>query len=127
MARHPATAELQAWLDGDLRNLDEHLAECEECAAELDRISVEHTEAPGTDDVAPALLVLLAPPDGLHERMSDRLQQRLQRRHDLELVASMLGVARETGSLFFVAGSPGSAQESRDSMSLEVVDGDIAE
>lgn len=53
--------------------------------------------------IGSALLRLLRPPDDLHERMSERLADRLQRRADLDLLGSLLGVPKEAGELFFLS------------------------
>ena len=55
------------------------------------------------DRIGSALLKLLRPPDDLHERMSARLAERLQRRADLDLLGSLLGVPKEAGELFFLS------------------------
>lgn len=104
MARHPKREALAKWLteaspaDADL---DEHISTCEYCASELEIISLSvSNDDPEPSEIGPALLTLLAPPDDLHERVSERLAARLQRRQDLELFGSMLGIPREAGEVF---------------------------
>jgi len=109
MARHPKRDQLTSWLNGDDADpkLDEHLETCELCAADLDAISLSVSNShPEPSDIGPALLTLLAPPEDLHERVSTRLAERLQRREDLELLGSLLGIPRETGELFIVDKKP---------------------
>ena len=109
MARHPKHDQLEEWLNGGHSDLDEHLATCERCASTLDHISLTvSNDDPEPSDIGPALLTLLEPPSDLHERISVRLAARLQRREDIELIGSMLGVPRETGELFMVAPNEGS-------------------
>lgn len=100
MARHPNRARLDAWLDGAEHDIDEHVENCEHCVETLTSISAETTEPKNKSELKPALLQLLQPPDDLHERMSQRLAERLQRRQDLEVLGSMLGVPKETGSVY---------------------------
>ena len=103
MARHPKRQHLAEWLEGGRSDLDEHLATCQRCAKELDHISLTiSNDDPEPSDIGPALLTLLEPPPDLHERISARLAARLQRREDIELIGSLLGVARETSELFIV-------------------------
>ena len=98
MARHPDDDRLLAWLDGDAPDLDEHLADCEDCAKSIDRL------AGGEADLRPALLSLLAPPADLATRVSERLAARVQSRRDVELLGSMLGVPVETGRIVLDSG-----------------------
>lgn len=109
MARHPKKEQLTRWLDGleDDPKLDQHLETCEICASSLNAISLSvSNDHPEPSDLGPALLTLLQPPEDLHERMSKRLAERLQRRQDIELLGSLLGVPRETGEIFMVAPPP---------------------
>jgi len=66
----------------------------------MSSINAESTQSNKESDLKPALLELLKPPDDLHDRMSQRLAERLQRRQDLEVLGSMLGVPKETGEVF---------------------------
>jgi len=100
MARHPNRARLDAWLDGQEHDIDEHVENCEQCASTMSSINAESTQSNKESDLKPALLELLKPPDDLHDRMSQRLAERLQRRQDLEVLGSMLGVPKETGEVF---------------------------
>lgn len=125
MARHPKRDQLARWLEGTEHDpeLDEHLETCEICASDLDTISLSvSNDNPEPSDLGPALLTLLQPPEGLHERMSERLARRLQRRQDLELMGSMLGVARETGEIFMVA--PDQSDEGASDVEPETPDSD---
>ncbi len=108
MARHPKRQQLTAWLDGTPdADLDEHLATCEKCAATLDRLDeAQRSEPASVERIGPALLTLLRPPDDLYERMSSRLAERIQRRADLELLGSLLGVPKEAGELFLLSPEP---------------------
>lgn len=96
MARHPNRQELSLWLDGEQPDLDDHIDSCETCAASLDEI-----DELAVPDLKPALLTLLQPPDDLHERVSQRIAQRLQNRRDADLFGSLLGIPLEAGRLFF--------------------------
>ena len=104
MARHPKREALAKWLTEPTAvdvDLDEHLSTCEYCASELETISLSvSNDDPEPSELGPALLTLLAPPDDLHERVSKRLAARLQRRQDVELFGSMLGIPREAGEVF---------------------------
>ncbi len=109
MARHPKPDQLARWLDGEVADpkIDEHLETCEICASKLDLISLSvSNDNPEPSDIGPALLTLLQPPDDLHERVSERLAERLQRREDMELLGSMLGVPRETGEIIITNTDP---------------------
>lgn len=104
MARHPNRKELEQWLDGEQvdAKVDEHVSTCAVCAKDLETITLTASnDNPEPSNIGPALLTLLKPPDDLHERMSKRLAERLQRREDLDLIGSLLGVPRETTELFF--------------------------
>lgn len=110
MARHPKADQLAQWLDGEVADpkIDEHLETCKVCASQLDVISLSvSNDNPEPSDIGPALLTLLRPPDDLHERVSERLAERLQRREDMELLGSMLGLPREMSELFMAEGKPG--------------------
>jgi len=63
-------------------------------------------DAPEPSELGPALLTLLQPPEDLHERIRTRLAERLQRRQDMELFGSMLGVARETSEILLNSPPP---------------------
>lgn len=102
MARHPKGDQLARWLEGEESDskLDEHLETCEVCAASLATISLSvSNENPEPSEIGPALLRLLQPPEDLHERVSARLAERLQRRQDVELLGSMLGIPREISEI----------------------------
>lgn len=100
MARHPNHQKLALWLDGEFSELDEHIDSCEICASNLDQI--DEVSSP---DLKPALLTLLQPPDDLHERVSQRIAQRLQSRRDADLLGSLLGIPAEASRLFFDDGA----------------------
>lgn len=98
MARHPEDDRLLAWLDGSAPELDEHLDACDRCAAAIDHLAADEA------DLRPALLSLLAPPSDLATRVSEQLAARIQRRRDVELFGSMLGIPMETGRVVLDAG-----------------------
>ena len=91
MARHPNDSKLMSWLDGNAPELDDHLADCERCAQSIDRLASADT------DLRSPLLSILAPPDDLAQRVSERLADRIQARKDAELFGSMLGIPVEAG------------------------------
>ena len=100
MARHPDDSKLMSWLDGVAPELDAHLADCEKCAQSIDRLA-------GADaDLRSALLSVLAPPDDLAERVSQRLAVRIQARRDAELFGSMLGIPMEAGRVVLDSADP---------------------
>ena len=69
-------------------------------------------------------MTLLKPPADLHERMSARLAARLQRREDIELIGSLLGVARETSELFMVAPEADALRKHSDTNDSDTNDSD---
>jgi len=106
MARHPKRERLIAWFEGEIDpEIDAHLSDCERCTSFLDELSEHRTETPdNVAQIAPRLLTLLHPPDDLHERMSARLAERIQRRADLGLLGSLLGVPLEAGEVLLLPG-----------------------
>lgn len=96
MARHPNKRQLLQWLEGEAEELDAHIDTCEKCALTLDEL-----EASAEADLKPALLSLLAPPDDLEDRISERIAARVQSRQDIALFSSLLGVSVETGRVVF--------------------------
>ncbi len=112
MARHPNRQQLASWLNGEHDHLDQHIDECEKCASrlgELDTTVPLDATAPNANvnnvhaisaELRPALLTLLQPPDDLHERISERITQRLQDRSDADLFGSLLGIPIEAGRIF---------------------------
>jgi len=100
MARHPSTKLLSAWIRGedDLGEHDEHVNSCAKCASHLDKLTEIHfdnVEAISAE-FRPALLEVLAPPEDLHARVSERIAERLQARDDRSLFTSLLGTPVET-------------------------------
>jgi len=101
MARHPDRQQLTLWLDGASSEFDAHIDACEACASTLSEIGTQSTE-----NLRPALLTLLRPPDDLHERVSERITARLQNRRDSDLFGSLLGIPLEAGRIFFDTETP---------------------
>ena len=107
MARHPNSEQLSSWLNGGHEHLNDHIDSCEKCASRLDELdgSLGGSVTAITEDLRPALLTLLQPPEDLHERISVRIAARLQNRHDADLFASLVGVPIEASRIFFDSSS----------------------
>lgn len=107
MARHPNRQQLASWLNGEHEHLGEHIDTCAKCASRLDDLDSSLPTASATNNVyalteelRPALLAVLQPPEDLHERIAARIAQRLQNRDDASLFGSLLGIPVETGRIF---------------------------
>lgn len=104
MRRHPSTATLDAWLDGDHADpdLDVHIGRCERCAAELERrhASSDHDDA--EQHLADALEAALAVPDDLTDRLHRGVTDRLSNREVAEVVGELFGAGFETARLLFL-------------------------
>lgn len=125
MARHPKREVLTSWLEGKSLDpqVDEHISTCTICAKDLETLTLTvSNNNPEPSNIGPALLTLLQPPDDLHERMSKRLAERLQRKEDLDLIGSLLGVPRESGELFITA--PVNNSDTKDPQSASSADED---
>ena len=125
MARHPKREVLTSWLEGKSLDpqVDEHISTCPICAKDLETLTLTvSNNNPEPSNSGPALLTLLQPPDDLHERMSKRLAERLQRKEDLDLIGSLLGVPRESGELFITA--PVNNSDTKDPQSASSADED---
>ncbi len=107
MARHLSTKQLTSWLNGetDQSEHDGHLDSCSICAARLEEINLDNVEAISAE-FRPALLTLLQPPADLHDRISERIAERLQARDDASLFGSLLGVPVETSQLIIEPNIP---------------------
>ena len=101
MARHPDREQLTLWLDGASSEFNDHIDTCEVCASALSELGPSSAE-----ELRPALLTLLQPPDDLHERVSERIAARLQNRRDSDLFGSLLGIPFEAGRIFFDTDAP---------------------
>ncbi|NNC79023.1 MAG: hypothetical protein HKN94_02620 [Acidimicrobiales bacterium] len=95
MARHLSGSQLAMWLDGEAPHFDDHVDQCEKCAARLSE--VDEPQA----DLRPALLTLLKPPPDLESRVSARIAARLKAREEMALLGGLLGVSIETGRIMF--------------------------
>ena len=101
MARHPSSEQLSSWLNGEHEHLSPHIDSCNKCASRLDELDVSTggTVTAITDELRPALLTLLKPPEDLHQRISERIAARLQNRNDADLFASLVGIPIEAGRI----------------------------
>ncbi len=95
---HPSRRQLRAWLTGESSDrLDEHLADCERCAA-----VIENMEEPRTDGlIAETLHKILEPPGDLTDRIEVRVAERLDSRQVVGYMAEMFGAGIETSKLLF--------------------------
>ena len=111
MSRHPNRKQLQSWLDGNNQELDEHIDKCLKCANTLDSIDPStHADLgnvePISEELRPALMALLQPPEDLHARIYDRVRERLQTGDDLDLFGSLLGIPFEMGGIILDQSGP---------------------
>jgi len=108
MSRHPNRQQLTSWLNGDNETLDEHIDSCERCVGRLEKLDSEilGNVEPITPDLRPALLELLQPPDDFHERISERITERLQDRSDADLFGTLLGIPIEASQIFLAPKAP---------------------
>lgn len=103
MARHPNRKQLTSWLNGEVHHdeHDEHLDSCTKCASRIEELNVDNVnnvEAISAE-FRPALLAVLQPPEDLHERISNRIAERLQTQSDTRLFGSLLSVPVETARI----------------------------
>lgn len=92
--RHPNRADLQAWLDGDRPNIDEHLATCDRCATAL-----EELDAPPAAPIAQALAQVYEAPTDLSERLERRVADRLDSQVMFGIVSDLFGAGLETSKI----------------------------
>ena len=99
MARHLSTKQLTSWLNGkpDHPEHDAHIDSCAKCAARVEQLDSDMNNVRAiSEEFRPALLAVLAPPENLHVRISERIAERLQSQSDVTLFGSLLGVPVET-------------------------------
>lgn len=86
--RHPSRRRLEQWLEGEDRSaeLDAHVTSCDRCADIIEEL------AAADDPIQSALHRVLAPPDGLQLRVEAGIEERLQNRADMGLLADLMGV-----------------------------------
>lgn len=100
--RHPSRRELLDWLEGKpgTEALDEHILECEVCAARL--IDLESvSEQPG---LQAALVAALAPPSDLTDRLEEGVKTRLASRAVFGVLADLYVTGWETSKMLLIEG-----------------------
>lgn len=91
---HPSNRKLASWLEtGGPDEVDEHVAECERCAAALEALAVPEPT------VSEALAAFLEPPEDLVHRINDRISDSLRNRADLKMFAELIGISLPTAQL----------------------------
>lgn len=112
--RHPSKRELIVWLDGGAEDLDEHLLDCEKCAATIEDIERTNTAdtsevaARSTNNLATALAAVYESPDGLVDRMASYVAQKAESKVLFEVASDMFGAGIQTGIML-------ATEEQRDS------------
>lgn len=110
--RHPSTEALRRWLLGDAEDeqVSEHVADCGRCATKLEQIDHETAEGAQTpadgNSVAAALHSLLAPAEGLSERVEVSVVDRLGSRQYLAVLGDLFGAGIETSRLLLTEEEP---------------------
>lgn len=95
--RHPGKAALRDWLAGDAdENVERHVDTCQRCATTLEELDATETE------IGEALAEILAPPDGLTERLVAGVNAKLSSRQVMGVVADLFGAGIETSRLLLI-------------------------
>lgn len=96
--RHPSKRALQEWLDhGESETIDDHLADCQRCAATLEQLA--NDEEPSLGD---ALAFAFDPPADFAERLEQKVSARLDSRVMLGVVSDLFGAGLETSKLLLL-------------------------
>ena len=111
---HPSKQRLRAWLlTGDPGGVGAHVEQCERCAERLEALD-ESEPVFALDSPSPlrqALTSLLAPPDGLNDRVVEQVTLRTRPDGELALLAGLFAIGVETAQLMF---DPGDDQHRAD-------------
>ncbi len=103
MRRHPSADLLRRWLNtdeaSDLPDVTAHVDDCERCAAKLEQLDSGSGDAFDHSAIASALINLLAPPEGLSDRVEERVVNRLGSRQMAVVLADLFGAGFETSKL----------------------------
>ena len=99
--RHPSRQDLQAWLDGSLPSIDDHVSTCNRCATNL-----EELDSPSGVSIAEALAAVYEPPSDLSERLARRVSDRLDSQVMFSIVADLFGAGMETSKLLLTEEPP---------------------
>lgn len=98
---HPSRRSLRDWLLGaDDPKVDAHVATCEQCAVAIEIIEAEESDSAIGDALARAL----DPPADFGERLQQRVQERLDSRQVLGVMADLFGAGYETSKLLLTEG-----------------------
>ncbi len=101
--RHPSTDTLRNWLvaetDDDVAELTAHIDQCERCAAKLEHLAAGEEVGLDVSGIAAALSSLLAPPEGLSDRVEVKVADRLSSRQIATVVGDLFGAAFEASKL----------------------------
>lgn len=109
--RHPSSDALRRWLLGtgvDDERVSDHVANCARCAGKLEQLDIEADASLERDDdrVSSALLSLLAPAEGLSERVEVSVVGRLGSRQYLGVLGDLFGAGVETSRLLLTEEEP---------------------
>ena len=99
--RHPSRRDLQAWLDGSLPSLDDHVTTCNRCAATL-----EELDAPAEAPLGAILAEIYQAPVDLSERLTTRVADRLDSRVMFDVITDLFGAGLETSKLLLTEEPP---------------------
>ncbi len=102
--RHPSTAVLDGWLNGEGdADLDLHIGSCSRCAALLEELDA--TDGGPDSSLGESLALALAPPEGLSERLEEGIADRLSSREVLDVVADLFGAGLQSAALILTEGT----------------------
>ncbi len=99
--RHPSTEKLRHWLvdDDEPDELTKHIDSCDRCAAKLEQLAAGTDESLDHSGIGAALNHLLAPSEGLSERVEGKVIDRLGSRQFVAVLGDLFGAGLETSKL----------------------------
>ncbi len=101
--RHPSNDALRRWLqadnESDLPEVTEHVDDCLRCATRLEELAAKSDAELDSSGIASALVNLLAPPEGLSDRVEDKVNDRLSSRQVVSVLGDLFGAGFETSKL----------------------------
>lgn len=104
---HPSRQRLLAWLDAtdDYSGVTEHVEQCDRCASRIEELAAEPDSEITTlaTSFGDALRVAYEPPDGINDRVLEKIKQRRLADRELNVLFGLFSIPKDAVDLLLPA------------------------
>jgi len=110
---HPSRQRLLAWLDAadESSGITEHVDQCERCAGRIEELVGQSGPDAGeiVDSLGDALRDVYAPPEGINDRVFEKIRQRQLADREMNMLFGLLAIPKDAVDLLSPSDDNGEA------------------